>query len=221
MARRLKLEKGNFYIILDACRYDVFVSVVYDYLDGELEERDSGACNTSQFYQNSDIREFRVASFNPTGKFLHHPDFVMLPSLYCEDNLDDLIAQKFTCEVLHLIPPHMPPQDPKYWKLWFDTVQEYAEQGNKDKPICLGRCNVEAYFYSQLGREKALEIYEENLRFALRAIAERLDKLPRPLILIADHGELFGEYGCWGHSENCPKGSSILRKVPYFRVDVR
>ena len=218
MARRLKLEKGNFYILLDACRYDIFASVVYDYLDGELEERDSGACNTSQFYQNSNIKDFRVASFNPAGKFLHHPDFVMLPSLYCEDNLDDLITGKFTCEVLHLIPPHMPPQDPKYWKLWFDTIQDYAEQEDKDKPINLGRCGVEAYFFSRLGRARVLQIYEDNLRFALRAIAERLDKLPKPLILIADHGELFGEYECWGHTEDCIKGRHILRRVPHFTV---
>ena len=218
MVERLELKHGNFYILLDACRYDVFASTIHEYLDGKLEERDSGACNTPQFYQNSNIKEFKVASFNPTAMLQNHPDFVLLPSLYCEDNLDDFISRYRDREVLHLIPPHMPPQEKKYWEIWFDTVEDCIEESEKDKPKTLGRFGVEGYFYSRLGREKALMIYESNLRFALRAIAKRVDKLPRPLILIADHGELFGEFGCWGHSESCPKASTILRRVPHFEV---
>lgn len=48
-------------------------------------------------------------------------------------------------------------------------------------------------------REAALELYEENLRIALEAVAEVVPELEGTVVVTADHGEAFGEHGVWEH----------------------
>lgn len=48
-------------------------------------------------------------------------------------------------------------------------------------------------------RETAMELYEENLRIVLEAIAELIPELDGRVVVTADHGEAFGEHGVWEH----------------------
>ena len=53
---------------------------------------------------------------------------------------------------------------------------------------------------------------------SLRAIERNLDFLPNEFIITADHGNLFGEYDMWGHT-NIHTYIEELRKVPWYIVD--
>jgi hypothetical protein len=58
------------------------------------------------------------------------------------------------------------------------------------------------------------EMYLDNLRLVLDSIAELLTNLDAERVVItADHGELFGELGIYGHREGIPHPN--LKKVPW------
>jgi len=67
------------------------------------------------------------------------------------------------------------------------------------------------------GNDKLHEAYEDNLRRALESVSSLVTALPGSIIVTADHGELLGDDGTYGHpgwSEH-PK----LREVPWLEVD--
>lgn len=68
----------------------------------------------------------------------------------------------------------------------------------------------------ELSEEDVFELYEENLRIALESIAELVNELDGKVVITADHGELLGEDGLWGHRNNSTKEK--LRKVPWLEV---
>ncbi|WP_121743419.1 hypothetical protein [Natronorubrum halophilum] len=66
-------------------------------------------------------------------------------------------------------------------------------------------------------REAALELYEENLRIALEAIADLIPKLDGRVVVTADHGEAFGEEGVWEH--HIETHIPPLMEVPWLEVE--
>ncbi|MDR9380164.1 MAG: hypothetical protein RI560_00610 [Natronomonas sp.] len=66
-------------------------------------------------------------------------------------------------------------------------------------------------------REAALELYEENLRIALDAIADLSSELDGRVVVTADHGEAFGEQGVWEH--HIETHIAPLMEVPWLELD--
>lgn len=66
-------------------------------------------------------------------------------------------------------------------------------------------------------REAALELYEENLRIALEAVAELIPELDGRVVVTADHGEAFGEKGVWEH--HIETHIPPLMEVPWLEVE--
>ncbi|WP_306060655.1 hypothetical protein [Natronococcus wangiae] len=66
-------------------------------------------------------------------------------------------------------------------------------------------------------REAALELYEENLRIALEAVADLIPELDGRVVVTADHGEAFGEEGVWEHHIETHIPS--LMEVPWLEVE--
>ncbi|WP_436343123.1 hypothetical protein [Natronorubrum sp. FCH18a] len=65
-------------------------------------------------------------------------------------------------------------------------------------------------------REAALELYEENLRIALEAVADLIPELDGRVVVTADHGEAFGEQGVWEH--HIETHIPPLMEVPWLEV---
>jgi len=66
----------------------------------------------------------------------------------------------------------------------------------------------------EASREEVWELYLDNLRFALDAVERLLENVDAETVAItADHGELFGEFGQYGHPEGIPHPN--LKKVPW------
>lgn len=66
-------------------------------------------------------------------------------------------------------------------------------------------------------RDEVWEAYLENLRFVLDDVAVLLDNLDAENVVItADHGEAFGEYGFYQHLIGCPV--PCVRRVPWVET---
>lgn len=66
-------------------------------------------------------------------------------------------------------------------------------------------------------REEVWEAYLDNLRFVLDEVELLLENLDRDNVVIsADHGEAFGEYGFYRHPPACPIPS--VRRVPWAKA---
>ncbi len=61
-----------------------------------------------------------------------------------------------------------------------------------------------------------MERYRSNLRRSLRAVADLADDLDGDIVVTADHGEAFGEYGVWKH--NGQTHIPPLVHVPWMRL---
>ncbi len=59
--------------------------------------------------------------------------------------------------------------------------------------------------------------YKENLEFVWSEVQDMIDSLDGKSIVTADHGELLGEWGRYGHYPN--SDAEGLRKVPYVIFD--
>lgn len=69
-------------------------------------------------------------------------------------------------------------------------------------------------------KSEVWEAYLDNLRFVLDEVAVLVENLDRKKVIIsADHGEAFGEYGFYRHPPACP--IPTVRRVPWARVDAR
>lgn len=67
-------------------------------------------------------------------------------------------------------------------------------------------------------RGEVWEAYLDNLRFVLDEVELLLENLDRDKVIIsADHGEAFGEYGFYRHPPACPIPS--VRRVPWANTD--
>jgi hypothetical protein len=90
-------------------------------------------------------------------------------------------------------------------------------------PYVLADSDLQPRFDSALksGTASKTEVwnaYLENLRFVLDEVELLLNNLDRNEVVIsADHGEAFGEYGFYRHPPACPIPS--VRRVPWTKVD--
>lgn len=71
--------------------------------------------------------------------------------------------------------------------------------------------------YKEKGEEGLWKVYENNLRIVLEHISKIVNKLEGKAIITADHGELLGEDGKFGHCKN--SSNPLLREVPWFAVE--
>lgn len=67
-------------------------------------------------------------------------------------------------------------------------------------------------------REEVWEAYLDNLRFVLDEVELLVENLDRDNVIVsADHGEAFGEYGFYRHPPACPLPS--VRRVPWATAE--
>jgi hypothetical protein len=59
--------------------------------------------------------------------------------------------------------------------------------------------SIEFAVAKHVGKEGLRKAYEENLRLVLEYVSKLIVKLHGIIVITADHGELLGEYGAYGH----------------------
>lgn len=104
--------------------------------------------------------------------------------------------------VIHYFQPHRP------------FIQNLVRNGTKmtdveDKPYEAGR-------RGQAEREDLWPLYLDNLRLVLDSVETLLQNVDGTVALTADHGELFGELGQFGHFQSIPHPD--LKRVPWVEM---
>ncbi|POG54943.1 alkaline phosphatase family protein [Haloferax marisrubri] len=107
--------------------------------------------------------------------------------------------------IVHYMQPHTP-----YRTLDVSNVDS-REQGE------MTRSEWDLLQTGQLDRDVAWEAYLDNLRWGLDEVETLLENLDADtVVLTADHGEAFGEWGIYGHIRHVPLPE--LRQVPWVKL---
>lgn len=185
-------------IILDACRYDVFKQV--NTLPGRLERRNSMGSVTWEFLrENFEGREFYdtvyvagnavvgdtsdalnvnelVGVWNGQDSPDNHPEIVY-PEELVERTLECHHANPNKRLVAHFLQPHEP---------FLVKDDEKIPPDSKFREFSAARTG-------EVTDTEMRAVYEANLKYVLKHVAELIKKLDGKTVVTADHGELLGE----------------------------
>ena len=228
-------------IILDACRYDIFKQNIYDYLNGLLMPVLSPSCETRHWLKTIWVskpwKNVVYISSNPFANKRTLRTVAKVHEVWRYNWIDNYTAtdpstlsEAFRIEilrlnlsgksenmrfVLHYMKPHAPYKN--FTKILRKHVPEYdAFLANN-----IGNTAIMLSILYELFEEKDAvdaflkKLYIENLKWVLEEVSKIIDKLPKPIVITADHGELLGEYNLYFHPKiNLPQ----LRIVPWFII---
>ncbi|WP_311170657.1 hypothetical protein [Halobellus ordinarius] len=126
----------------------------------------------------------------------HHPEEVTDHTIWVGRN-----TNPDRC-IVHYMQPHTP---------YFVSSEEYEELTDYEKEP------FEALKSGDRDRGTTFNAYLDNLRFVLNHIETLLSNYDAENVVItADHGELFGEWGLYSHHAGIPHPQ--LRKVPWMKT---
>lgn len=211
---RVMDEDWDNLIILDACRYDEFVSQ-YPH-DGNLRAVQSPASATpSWLSKNFEDRQFPdtiYISGNPNLANINSR-FFEIAQLWETDWDDELntahpeavanraveIAQNHPCKrlIIHFVQPHVPFIGEKGRKLEQSgfTGGGVIRNERESEPVYSQLAN------GKISAERVREAYVENLKLTFPHIERLVTNLAGRTVITSDHGESFGEWGIYGHPD--------------------
>lgn len=205
-------------VVLDACRADLLASVAPDVpFLGEVETlRSVGSCS-SEWLENTfpgrpeTARTAMVTANTWTDRYLDAGEFAAIDEVWkyaWEDDPGTVPARAVTDRairlarerdpeflVVHYMQPHHPfVPDP------IEGDEGLVRSGEASSPanpwISLRR--------GEVGRRRVRRAYEANLRYVLREVEVLLSNVEGRVAITADHGNLFGEWGLYGHPMYTP-----------------
>ena len=218
-------------IILDACRYDLFVQE--NTLEGELKSVISSDSSTSGFLQynfgNETFPDTVYVAANPqvqrhnVGGQFHETR--RLWETYWDDDLKTVlpsdvtdVAAAMAAEypnkrlIVHYIQPHYP---------FIGQTGRKIEHGSITGDGVVANDRETRSIWTQLeagtvDEDIVWEAYRENLQLALPEVKRLLESLQGKTVITSDHGNAFGELGVYGH----PGGTFIepLVSVPWLTI---
>jgi hypothetical protein len=127
---------------------------------------------------------------------------------HAREAYQDVDADRY---LVHIMQPHAP-----YRSIRGTERLTHEEVGKADA----GRETIWDWLRrGKISRDEAWDAYLDNLRWALDALPQFLEAIDEDdrVLLTADHGECFGEYGLYGH----PEGTLVpeLVEVPLTEID--
>lgn len=225
-------EKWDCLIVLDACRVDALQVVAneYDFLPDIIPSRCSVGSASDVWLKRTFDDKFQEemgktvhVTANPNSRqYLAPEEFLHLDEVWIKHFDSDLGTTpprpvtdyaidrwrryRPTRLIVHYIQPHFPSiPDP----LGFG-IEKGAVDPDKHEWIWRGG-KPEGY-----STERIWRAYIANLHHVLKDVELLLNSIDCPSVIIsADHGNAYGEWGEWGHPD---KPLPILRKVPDVRT---
>jgi hypothetical protein len=217
-------------VVLDACRPDTLRDVAYGYefLDDIGSVRSVGSCS-SEWLENTfqvagrsaEVRRTAMVTANTwTDRYLDASRFDVLDEVWkyvWDDDPGTVPADAVTDRavsvarerdpdrlVVHYMQPHHPfVPDP----LENDSgMARTGARSSETSPWVLLRNGV-------ITERRVREAFEANLRYVLRSVRTLVENVDGQVVLTADHGNLFGEWGLYGHPMHTPVPS--LLDVPW------
>ena len=214
-------------VVLDACRADLLRSVApdTDVLDSVETVRSVGS-SSSEWLENTFLdhpetgRTVMVTGNTWTDRYLDAEAFAALDEVWkyaWDDDLGTVPAPAVTDRaiaaarerdpdrlVVHYMQPHHPfVPDPLDGD---DGLARTGSHSNTTNPwVALRRGEVTA--------ERVRAAYRANLRYVLAAVSGLVENVDGRVAVTADHGNLFGEWGLYGHPMRTPVPA--LLRVPW------
>lgn len=231
-------RKFDLLIILDACRLDMFETVLpeYDYLPDSTDSIRSIAGNSELWMERTfseveyeNLGEVTYISGNPnTMDSVDNSELGMVDEVYeygwnekYGTVLPDIITDRaITTQrktdpeklILHYMQPHHP-------FVRSSAITRSSAAGHKKNPDR----ERTAHPWKRLRRgeleyDLVWQAYMDNLRYILDHLPKLLNNIDADrAIITADHGNLVGEYGLYAHPSRCPVNA--LRRVPWCTVE--
>jgi len=213
-------------VVLDACRYDMFER--QSDLPGRLERRQSRASTTVEFLRATvdgrDLLDTVYVTANPQ-LYQHRAeidaDFAAVVDVWSGEGWDDdhgtvpaaAVTDRAVAAarerdpdrlVVHYMQPHHPfVADPLDGDAGLARTGSHSNTANPWVALRRG----------ELSTERVWDAYEATLRHVLEAVATLLDNVEGRVAVTADHGNLFGEWGLYGHPMYTPVPA--LLSVPW------
>ncbi|WP_407067005.1 alkaline phosphatase family protein [Haloarcula brevis] len=205
-------------VVLDGCRADVLRSVAPDVgFLGTVETVRSVGSSSSEWLENTFLGHPETghtamvtgntwtdryldagafAALDEVWKYAWDEDLATVPAAAVTDRAIAL-ARERTPErlVVHYMQPHHPfvpaPLEGD------DGLARTGDHSNTANPwVSLRRGEFRA--------ERVWAAYEANLRYVLASVGTLLDNVDGRVAITADHGNLFGEWGLYGHPMHTP-----------------
>jgi hypothetical protein len=217
-AVRVMEQSWDYLIVLDACRYDTYREVV----DEGANYAIAGATSTGQWMRWNFREKYEdviyiagnphLASANLKKRLGFNPFYMVRevwdygwdstlktvpPEQVTNAALETLKSFPEKRMIIHYVQPHHPYIADK-GLLETDEGAWHALEGGlwsgrrKDTPLKLAK-------RGEIPVEKVKKAYEENLKAVMKEVKRLERELPGRVVLTADHGEAFGEYGHYGH----------------------
>lgn len=217
-------------VVLDACRYDLMLEVEseYDWLTVESRYSVGGASRewirkTFTSDRHEELGETVYVTGNPfSDDLLNAEQFGLLDEVWkynwdyeagtiLPDSLTDRAIRHHRERdpnrmIVHYMQPHHP------------FVADPLDAGtSKNNPDGSGKNVWQRIREGQVDANKAWDAYRETLRYVLNDVERLLENVDAPEVVItADHGNLFGEWGLYGHENGVT--APTLRRVPWCRT---
>lgn len=205
-------------VVLDACRSDLLASVAPDieFLGEVKTVRSVGSCSSEwlekTFPERPETTRTAMVTGNTwTDRYVDAGEFAALDEVWkyaWDDDPGTVPARAVTDRaialarernpeflVIHYMQPHHPfVPDP------IEGDEGMVRSGEESSPanpwISLRRGKVR--------KGRVWEAYEANLRYVLEEVEVLLSNIEGRVVITADHGNLFGEWGLYGHPMYTP-----------------
>jgi len=220
-------------VVLDACRTDLLRSVAPEFdFTGDVDEIRSVGSSSSEWLENTFLghpetpRTAMVTGNTWTDRYLDADDFAALDEVWkyaWDDALgtvppaavtDRAVAHARERDPDRLVVHYMQPHHP-FVPAPLDGDEGLARTGshsNTGNPwVSLRRGEVAV--------EDVWDAYEANLRYVLPEVESLLANVDGRVAVTADHGNLFGEWGLYGHPMETPVPA--LLSVPWAEATGR
>ncbi|EMA71287.1 hypothetical protein [Halorubrum distributum] len=218
-------------VVLDACRADLLRSVAPDFgFLGGVETVRSVGSSSSEWLENTfpgrpeTARTAMVTGNTWTDRYLDADAFAALdevwkyawdgeagtvPAAAVTDRAISLARERDPDRlVVHYMQPHHPfVPDPLDGDDGLARTGSHSNAGNPWVLLRRGEVSV----------ERVWTAYEANLRHVLGEVESLAANVDGRIAVTADHGNLFGEWGLYGHPMHTPVPA--LLKVPWATVD--
>ena len=149
-----------------------------------------------------------LAKLDPVWEYAWDQDIGTIPPRPITDQaIRAHRSNKYDRIVVHYMQPHFPALTGGFGSRinpdnsnWESSVWEELEAGN-------------------LAREEVWDVYEQNLKEVLQEVRLLLENVEGMVVITADHGNCFGEFGEWGHLRNSI--NPYVLRVPWYTTQAR
>ena len=216
-------------VVLDGCRVDLLRSVAPDieFLDSVASMRSVGSSSSEWLENTFDTPEtaqtVMVTGNTWTDRYLDAAAFAALDEVWkyaWDDEQGTVPAEPITDRaiamarrhdpdrlIVHYMQPHHPfVPEPLSEDEGMVRSGEHSSPANPWISLRQG----------EVSRQRVWDAYEANLRYVLDSVALLLENVSGRVALTADHGNLFGEWGLYGHPMHTPVPA--LLDVPWAEV---